>query len=77
VGQRVERLRLRPEEDCFEFDVKAGLCDSTRGRRQVVLTSSSPLCGIACGGVFLDNEELGEELCDTRKLRLDRPRVVF
>jgi hypothetical protein len=76
VGQRVERLRLRPEEDCFESDVKAGLCDSTTGRRQVVLTSSSLLCGIACGGVFL-GEELGEELCDTRKLRLDRPRVVF
>lgn len=62
MGRRVERQRLRLEADCFESAVKAGLCDLTGGRRQVVLTSSSWLCETACGGVFLDSEELGADV---------------
>ena len=77
MGRRVERPRLTLEEDLFESAVQAGPGDSTRGRRQVVLPSSSPLCEIACGGVFLDSKQLGEELCDTRRKRFDMPKMVL
>lgn len=57
--------------------VEAGPYDSMRGRRQAVLTSSLPLSEVACGGVFLDSEELEQELCDPRDKRQNRPRGIL